>query len=204
MKHFFITPKGNTLIGANVISQYEATIKRELEADLPAAFVKRVSAQKAYFDLINDHRVMFRPFDDPDKLRSYNITQFVILEASEVRRDSFTQLRTRLRNMAAALQAVDENGKKIYRKGKNGRLIPVYDHDWRKGIIESNPDSGWIRDDVLLASNDIYTHGTVYDVYEQLESEKDPLMSTHVTSTDANEYLPKDFIQMNSKNKAAW
>ena len=31
-KHMFITPHGNTLIGANVSSQYEQTIKRDIEA----------------------------------------------------------------------------------------------------------------------------------------------------------------------------
>lgn len=203
-KHFFLTPHGNTLIGANVQSQYEQTLKREIEADLPRAFIKRVSAQKSYFDLINDHRVIFRPFDDPDKLRSYNLTQFVILEASEVKSASFTQLKTRLRNLAATTPLLDENGEQIYHKTKRGVLIPDIDHDWRKGIIESNPDAGWIRDEVLLASDQIFRHGEIFDEYEQLDSEKDPFISTHVTSTSANEYLPKDFIAMNAKNKPAW
>ena len=57
-KHIFITPHGTTLIGANVGSQYEQTIKREIEGDLPRAFIKRINTQKSYMDLINDHRVM--------------------------------------------------------------------------------------------------------------------------------------------------
>lgn len=50
-KHVFITPNGNTLIGANVASQYEQTIKREIEADLPAAFIQKINTQKSYYDL---------------------------------------------------------------------------------------------------------------------------------------------------------
>lgn len=204
-KHFFITPNGNTLIGANVQSQYEQTIKREIEADLPATFIKRVNTQKQYYDLINGHRVMYRPFDDPEKLRSYNLTQFVIVEASEVKHASFTQLKTRLRNTKAGVPLINqETGEIEYKPSKNGVKIPYMAHDWRRGIIESNPDAGWIRDDVLLVSDEIYKHGQVYDIYDQLENEKDPNISTHVTATSANEYLPEDFIQMNTKNKPAW
>ena len=203
-KHIFLTPKGNTLIGANVSSQYEQTLKRELEADIPAAFVKGYNTQKAYMDLINGHRILYRPFDDPEKLRSYNLTMFVILEASEVKEASFTQLKTRLRNMAAAVPKKDENGNIIYRTLKNGQKVPEIAHDWRRGIVESNPDAGWVRDAVLLVSDKIYKHGNIYDVYDQLDSEIDSKISTHVTSTSANEYLPKDFIATITKNKAAW
>lgn len=204
IKHILITPGGNTLIGANVQSQYEQTLKRELEADIPRAFIKRVNTQKAYVDLINGHRIIYRPFDDPEKLRSYNLTQFVIVEASEVKHASFTQLKTRLRNMAGATQKRDENGELVWKTAQNGVKIPVIAHDWRRGIIESNPDAGWIRDDVLLVSDKIYKHGEIYDTFDQLEAEKDKYISTHVTSTSANEYLPEDFIQMNTKNKPAW
>ena len=166
--------------------------------------VKRYNTQKQYMDLINGHRVMYRPFDDPEKLRSYNLTQFVIVEASEVKQASFTQLKTRLRNTAGTTFQTDENGEVLFKVAKNGVAIPLIEHDWRKGIIESNPDAGWIRDDVLLVSDKIYKHGDIFDSYDQLDSQKDRYISTHVTSTSANEYLPEDFIAMNTKNKPAW
>lgn len=203
-KHFFLTPKGNAVIGANVQSQYEQTIKRDIEADLPGDFVQRINTQKAYMDLINGYRVMYRPFDDPDKLRSYNIDMFIILEASEVKAASFTQLKTRLRNAAAGVQKVDEDGNPVFRVAKNGAKIPVMEWDWRRGIIESNPDAGWIRDEVLLVSDHIQKNGQVYDIYDQIPSEIDKNISSHVTATSANEYLPDDFIEMNTKNKPSW
>ena len=128
-KHLFLTPKGNTLIGANVQSQYEQTIKRDIEADIPAAFMTDYSTQKQYVDFQNGHRIMYRPFDDPNKLRSYNLSMFVIVEASEVKPEVFTQLKSRLRNTAATVPEVDENGKTVYKKAKNGVLIPVIAHD---------------------------------------------------------------------------
>lgn len=203
-KHLFITPKGNTLIGANVASQYEQTIKRELEADLPKAFVKGVSTQKQYMDLINGHRVMYRPYDDPEKLRSYNLTSFLIVEASEVKQASFTQLKTRLRNMAATVPMTDENGDIMYRTAANGVKIPLTKNNWQRGIIESNPSAGWIRNDVLLVSSDICKHGEIVDEYEVDPDRADPAISTHVTSTSANEFLPENFIENNAKNKPLW
>lgn len=203
-KHIFLTPNGNTLIGANVGSQYEQTIKREIEADLPINFIKYISTQKAYYDLINGHRVMFRPYDDPDKLRSYNLTSFLIVEASEVKRESFTQLKTRLRNMAATEPQRDAQGNIKYKTAKNGVKIPLIKANWQKGIIESNPSAGWIKEDVLLVSSDIQKHGTIVDNYEVDPDIADPAISTHVTSTSANEFLPENFIANNTKNKPLW
>ena len=203
-KHIFLTPHGTTLIGANVGSQYEQTIKREIEADIPKAFIKRVNTQKSYMDLINGHRVMYRPYDDPDKLRSYNLTSFLIVEASEVKQQSFTQLKTRLRNTAATVPVRDEEGNVVYKTLKNGTQVPVIDHIWTKGIIESNPSAGWIKNEVLTVSEEIHKHGEIVDEYEVDPEIADPAISTHVTSTSANEFLPDNFIAQNVKNKPMW
>lgn len=203
-KHIFLTPNGNFLIGANVASQYEQTIKREIEADIPAAFVKHVNTQKAYMDLINGHRVMYRPYDDPEKLRSYNLTGFLIVEASEVKQASFTQLKTRTRNLAATVAKKDENDELVYKIATNGVKIPVIEHNWQSGIIESNPSAGWIKNDILTASDIIYKHGEIVDEYEIDPDRSDPAISTHVTSTSANEFLPDNFIANNVKNKPLW
>ena len=141
-KHILITARGNSLIGANVASQYEQTIKKDFETDFPKAFYSDYSVQKQFADFKNGHRLMYRPYDDPGKLRSYNLTSFLILEASEVKEESYTQLKTRLRNMYAATIKHDENGDPVYEKLPNGQLVPVYEHDWRKGIVESNPSAG--------------------------------------------------------------
>ena len=203
-KHIFITPNANILIGANVTSQYEQTIKRELESDIPRAFVDTVSVQKAYMDFVNGARIMYRPLDDADKLRSYNLTMFVIVEASEVNPEAFHQLKTRLRNLNAAVQEVDEAGKPVFRTLDNGSQVPVLRTDWRRGIIESNPDSGWIRTDVLYVSDEIHKHGHILDDYTIPNSVRDGAVSTHVASTDVNAFLPPTFIDELSKNKPAW
>ena len=121
-KHIFLTPNANILLGANITSQYEQTLLRDFEKSFPMAFMESRSQQKGYIDFINGARLMLRPFDDPDKLRSNNYSLVVMLEASEINADAFHQLKTRLRNTAAT--------------------NPNTKADWRKLICESNPDSG--------------------------------------------------------------
>jgi len=204
-KHMFITPNGNTVVGANVSSQYEMTIKRDIEADLPLAFVKHISNQKAYIDFQNGHRIMFRPFDDVNKLRSYNIDMFIILEASEVKPAAFEQLKTRLRNLSATVPQIDPlTNQPRFTTAKNGVKIPILQADWRTGIVESNPDSGWIREELLLFSDEIHKHGRILDEYNVMDNERDPHIASHVTSTEANEFLPRNFIDTITKNKPAW
>lgn len=184
-KHIFLTPDANILLGANITSQYEQTLLRDFEKSFPAAFMEGRSQQKGYLDFINGARLMLRPFDDPDKLRSNNYSLVVMLEASEINADAFHQLKTRLRNTAATYK----------------------EWDWRKLICESNPDSGWIRTDVLLLSDTITQHGKfAHEDYEPLRKQLtlDPNISSHVASTDVNYYLPADYIEVNSKNKPDW
>lgn len=198
-KHCFITPNGNSLIAANITPQYEQTIKRDIESDLPAAFIREVSNQKAYMDLVNGHRILYRPLDDPDKLRSLNLSHAIILEASETPHDAFVQLQTRVRNAAA------------FKNAPNHKPGDKPLADWRKIIIESNPDAGWIRSQFLLISKDVYRHGTIKEKIPQLDAPEEdllnalnPQMSSHITATNANMYLPADFMQSLARNKPQW
>ena len=187
-KHIFLTPDANILVGANVSSQYEQTILRDFEKSFPAAFLKNRNVQKQYLDFINDARLMLRPFDDPDKLRSNNYSLVIMLEASEIQAEAFHQLKTRLRNNAAIQYDPHTHTK----------------YDWRKLICESNPDSGWIRNDVLLVSDIITQHGRFCQEEYQQSDELDVNISTHVASTDVNKFLPEDYIEVNTKGKPEW
>ncbi len=203
-KHLFLTPNGTSLIGANIAAQYEQTIKREIESDIPAEFVAHVNTQKQHIDFINGHRLMFRPFDDPDKLRSLNLSMFVIVEGSECKPDVFSQLKTRLRNMTAGRQELDEEGNPIMVDMGNGVLVPKMQAIWLKGIIESNPDSGWIRSEFLLLSKFISYHGLVADTYDIPAHLQNDTYSTHITATEANLYLPPNFREDLAKSKPLW
>ena len=203
-KHMFITPGGNGLIGANIVSQFDATIKRDVENDLPQAFVAHQNTQKNYIDFVNGYRLMFRPFDDPDKLRSLNLDFFLILEASEVKAEAYTQLKTRIRNLSATKPKRDEHGDPMFKYTREGVPIPILDFDWRQGIIESNPDSGWIKSEHLLFSDEIKTYGTLKDLPRLDETKKDAAISSYIVASDCNAYLPPNFINDLKRNKPVW
>ena len=203
-KHLLITPNADAMVTANISYQYEQTIKKEIEKDIPAAFVGDYSVKNQKMVLLNGANLSYRPLDDPNKLRSNNLTYWLIIEGSETGAESFHQLKTRLRNTAAITLKRDANGDVVYTTDTEGRQIPVAEHDWRKGIVESNPDAGWIRTDLLLCSQDIVQHGKNNDLYERDANEIDPMISSHIATTDVNTFLPNDYIAMICKNKPEW
>jgi phage terminase large subunit len=202
IKHILLTPNANILIGANVQSQYEQTIKREFEMDIPAAFVRDYSAQKQHMDFINGARIIWRPFDDPNKIRSYTVSMVVLLEASEIKGEAYVQARTRLRNLSATIPETDEQGNIIY-EIIEGEEVPVIKWDWRKMIAESNPDSGWIRNEILLRSELIHQYKTNFS-YNQDEERMDKDISSHVAASTVNPYLPKDFLPGLRRSNPEW
>ena len=204
LKHLLITPKAVLLIGANVTSQYEQTIRLELECDLPMAFVADYDNKYNYVDLINGARIVYRPFDDPDKLRSYNLTMFIMVEGSEIQAEAFHQLKTRLRNLDAAVVARDAAGEVIYETTEDGVEVPVIAHEWAQGIVESNPDVGWIRSDMVLVADQIQKHGAVLDEYATNAAQLDKDVGVHITASSANAFLPKGWLQMVTRNKPSW
>lgn len=203
-KHMFITPHGTGLIGANIMAQYEQTIKRDIDADFPAALIKDVSIQKSYMELVNGYRLMYRPFDDAGKLRSLNLDFLAIVEGSEVDPQIFTIGKTRLRNIAATLPLKNENGEIEYTLTEQGVPIPIIQNDWRQAIVESNPDAGWIKSDVLLVSDKIQYNGPTVDKYRVDPEVADIAISSHVTDTSCNAFLPPTYMRDVAKNRPDW
>jgi phage terminase large subunit len=203
-KHFAITPNGTGLIGANISAQYEQTIKRDIEADLPVGLVKEVSVKNSYIEFVNGYRLMFRPFDDPGKLRSLNLDFLAIVEGSEVDDQIFIIGKTRVRNTAATSQKLDDQGRPLFGYTEQGVAVPIIDGDWRTIITESNPDAGWIKTNVLLPSSFIQINGESVDHYEPNPEIADPAISSHVTTTACNQFLPPTYIQDTSKGRPQW
>ncbi len=203
-KHILITPKGRTLLGAPTMPQLKPTLKKDFESDFPVDFVKRESKNDNMIQFINDHEVLYRSFDDPHKLRSLNLSRFVILEASGTKFSVFTQLQNRLRNKAATIIALDDMGQEIYIfNEKDEKWEPVFEADWRKGVMETNPDPGWVKSQFLEASNTIYFHGKETEEDYNLH-DVNIAMSTHIIPTMANYTLPANYISEQSMGKPFW
>ena len=139
---------------------------------LPLAFIRRQDKKDNVIELINGYEIMFRSFDDEQKLRSLNLCHVFIEEANGVAFSIFTQLQTRLRHHAT---------------------------DKHKIILASNPDLNWIRTEILMKSERIY--GTK-EKYPQNYSEINPNISTHIAKTEMNTHLPEGYIESIKVGKA--
>jgi phage terminase large subunit len=174
IRHVLSTPNGMTLMGAATIPQLENTSMKQFFDMMHPSFISNYSKQKNYVDLVNGHRVLFRPLDDQGKARSLNLTCFHIEEASEVGYDYFVQLTTRLRNHAT---------------------------EKHLGILSSNPDLGWIRTEFLLKSSEICNSDVPYYIPEE---DRNPDYSTHIAPTKLNIHLPPDFYMSTARSRPKW
>jgi PBSX family phage terminase large subunit len=174
IRHVLTTPGGTTLMGAATIPQLEQTSMKEFFDVFPRPLIKQYHKQKNYVDVINGHRILFRPLFDEGNIRSLNLTMFHIEEASEVDYSIFVQLQTRLRSHATK---------------------------HHKGIISSNPDINWIRSEFLLRSEKIVGATQNYHIDPQEISSK---FSSHIAATNLNRFLPPDFFETTSMGKPLW
>lgn len=179
--HVLGVSNGRTLITAQSLQQVKEAVLPELERFLPPWFITRqTKTPLPKYTLINGHEIIVYASDDEEKLRSLNLTAFWIVEASGVSYSIFTQLTARLRNSAAIV------------KDKSGMEI---EHNFI-GLVESNPEEGWIRDEFLMRSDKIFAskHVDVSD-YDKLKVDK-PEKSYHsfLSATPDNKFLHKNFI----------
>lgn len=174
--HVLSTPNGQTLMGAATLPQLEQTSQKEFFEMFPDEYIVRHNQQKNFVDVINGHRILFRPLDDEGKARSLNLTCFHIEEASEVDYAYYVQLTTRLRNRAT---------------------------DKHKGILSSNPDMGWVKNEILLKASKIYNDEIGYDKLQK-EEDINPNISVHIAPTHLNKYLPEDYRETTAQGKEDW
>lgn len=177
-------PNSAGLIGAATWGQVSDTCLKFICDNLPQALVAKSNQDKVnwYIQLINGSRISAKALDKEGKIRSANLSIIWIEEASEVDYAVVAFLVARLRNKVA------------FFKGKN-RL---------KMLLSSNPDVGWLNNDWLMCSDVIYYHGDVKDRYNVRPEKKDPSISTHISATSANTYLPPDYEENLAKNKEPW
>jgi phage terminase large subunit len=186
-------PNGRGLITAPVLTQVREAVLPELRKFIPPWFIEKYTDKpNPYYRLNNGHELLVFASNDQQKLRSLNLTEFYIEEASGVDYEIFDQLMTRLRNKAAIVR--DAEGNEL---------------DYKfMGIISSNPEDGWIRDNFLLVSSDIVGSKSIdTDVYRVLQDKAkiSPHFHTFLSSTRDNHYLPNEYIaRMGAGKSAAW
>jgi phage terminase large subunit len=177
-------PNSAGLMGAATWGQVSDTCLKFVCDNLPKALVARSNQDKVnwYIQLVNGSRISAKALNEEGKIRSMNLSIIWIEEASEVQYSVVAFLAARLRNKVG------------FYKGKN-RL---------KMLLSSNPDVGWLNNDWLMCSDIIYYHGDVKDRYNVRAEKRDPAISTHISATSANVYLPPDYEANLAKNKEPW
>ena len=204
-KHILITPNGESLIGADTLVQIENTVKKDLERDFPMEFVKHYSRQKNKITFENNHVLYYRPMASEGDLRSYNLTRAHLLEASEIKHESYVQIQSRVRNDAAIIPERHSDGSPVvYWDKKAGKFIKKMKYSWLQTVVESNPDSGWIRNDFLYRSGKITLHHQTDQKYEVPAGFALPFVSSHIIPTKANFHLPADFEDNLRAGKPPW
>ena len=165
------TPNGQGLVGAHTYPQLEQTAKKQILDMLPEELIESHNQSKGVLKLTNGYTILFRSFDDEQKLRSLNLCHVWIEEANGTTLSIFTQLQTRLRHHAT---------------------------DDHKIILSTNPDSNWIKTDFLMQSARIYGSE---DKYPRKHEEMNRNMHVHIARTDMNIYLPSDYVETVSAGK---
>lgn len=180
--HAMSVPNGKTCITAQTLQQVKEAAIPELEKFLPPWVLARkpVMTPLPKYTLKNGHEIIVYASDDEEKFRSLNLTAFWIIEASGVPLKVFQQLQTRLRNKAAIV------------KDKEGNEI---EHRFM-GIIETNPEQGWVVDEFLLRSSVIRASKNVnLEAYKKMKAKKsENAYHSFLSASVDNTYLPTSYI----------
>lgn len=140
------------------------------------------------YELFNGSEIHVYASDDEQKLRSINLTRFHIEEGSGVPKSVFEQLQTRLRSNAAVVY--DDEGREIGNKFS--------------GVISTNPEDAWIKDDFLLKSAVLHGSESVdIGAYAgMMHDKREPLYETFISASFDNTMLPKGTIERISAGKS--
>lgn len=174
--HVLSVPNGRTVIMAQTLTQLSKAIMPIFDEYLPRRFVKKWTDTKAQIEiqLKNGHQIIGMPSDDEEKLRSMDITAFLIEEASGVKQEVYEECIRRSRNVAGIINNV-----------------PHY-----LGIIISNPAQGFIRN-LLFTARKIFGSKSIektVEMYKDRIKDPNPDLEAFLSSSRDNSYLPKGFI----------
>lgn len=168
------TPNGSGLVGATTYPQLEQTSKKQILDMLPDHFIAHTDKKNNVWYLTNGYEILFKSFDDEQKLRSLNLSHIWMEEANGTDMSIFTQLQTRLRHHAT---------------------------DDHRLLISTNPDMNWVRQEVLMKSDKIIGSE---EKYVQNKEDINRNISTHIAATEKNIFLPPNYVDDLAAGKPDW
>ena len=205
IKHLLLIPHARVCVAARTYPALEPTFLEEFKSAFPEKLLKGKNDQKHEYYFTNASVLLLRSFDDPTKLKSMNLTLAVIVEASDVPESGFDMFKSRIRNSAAMIPYTDNEGKPIMEFDPTINAFKIkYRVDARHILLETNPASNWVKK-FLTDSKDVRYYGSAHNDGYKMSDNPDPNKFTQIIPTDANPYLPDNYIQDLSKGKSpAW
>jgi len=201
IKHLLLIKYARVVVCARTYPVLDATFVKEFYSIFPGKLVKKKNESKHEMTLTNGSELLFRSFDDPNKLKSINASLVIIVEASDVMYAGFTMMQSRLRKTAACIPELDHNGDVVkYYDPKSKEMRIKYRIDVRHINLETNPDSGWVKG-FLLDSKTVEFFGEAHNEGYKFSKNPDSNKYTQVASTSANPYLPENYEQEQTKDK---
>lgn len=187
--HCLDVPNGRSAMLAPTMQMLRETSYKEFMDYLPHTFIEREVLSKGSEKVVlkNGHEILLLPSDSADKIRSLNLTAFYLEEASNSKFEVFSELTARTRNTHAVQYVTNSDGTKIIKKNK---LL---------GIICSNPDSGWIRTEILHKADKVFSNR-----FYPRDENYNPFISAHLHSSYQNKYLDPDFQARIGRGKPEW
>lgn len=175
--HALTVENGRTIIMAQTLKQLSIAIMPIFDEYLPRRFVRKWTDRKdeIMIVLFNGHEIHGVASDNEEKVRSMDITAFLIEEASGVKREMYEECIRRSRNTAGII---------------NG--VPHY-----LGIVISNPAQGFIRD-LLFTASKIYGSKSIQSTVEHYKDRiknPNPALEAFLSSSRDNPHLPKGFVE---------
>jgi phage terminase large subunit len=188
IRHMLKVPNGRSAMLAPTMQMLRETSYKELMDYLPHTFIEKEILSKGSEKVIlkNGHELLLLPSDSADKIRSLNLTGFYLEEASNSKYDIYSELTARTRNNAAILYDIEDG-------------VKVKKHNYLLGIICSNPDSGWIRTEILHKADKVYS-----TKFYPRDENYNPFISVHLHSSFQNKYLDSDFQARIGRGKPEW
>lgn len=183
--HVLTIPGARFLITAPTLKQVTDAVLKELDKFIPSWLLvgdRYTKKPTPHYTLKNGSEILVYASDDPENIKTLNLTGFYMEEASGIKGSVFTMLKTRLRNTCAVVY--DEKGKEI----KDNFL----------GLISSNPEDCWFIDEFLLLSGNITCSKNVdKETYEKLMkgTKTEPSYHSFLSSSTDNPYLPVSYIK---------
>lgn len=150
----------------------------------------------------NGSKFIFMPSDDENKIKSINLSRWILIEGEKIHKSLVNALSARLRQDSGVVYEMDKDGKFIIENVINSkgqkRTRKKIKQSFYAIIVEANPDAAsYVFDDGLLKSKKVYHTQNVkgFENYDNLKVTESEFKYSIITATPDNPYLKKGFIE---------